>query len=191
MARAVRQNIPAGKISLTYDDYCALPNDGRRYEILEGEFSVTPAPLTWHQEVLRNLVRVLDRYLETHPIGKLLFAPVDVILSRTTVVQPDLVFVRTANYHLVTARAIEGPPDLVVEVLSPSTAETDRVTKAQIYVRSGVLYYWLVDPDGESLQAYERTGEGYQLTVQASSGETFQHPLFPKLSIPLGSIFAR
>ncbi len=191
MARAVRQSIPEGKIILTYEDYCALPNDGKRYEILEGELSVTPAPLIWHQEVLRNLVRVLDRYLEAHPIGKLLFAPVDVILSRTTIVQPDLVFVRTANYHLVTARAIEGPPDLVLEVLSPSTTETDRVTKAQIYARSGVPHYWIVDPEGESLQAYERVGEGYRLSVQARSGEAFQHALFPKLSIHLGSIFAK
>lgn len=190
MSRSLIPQIPEGKILLTYEDYCALPNDGKRYEILEGALSVTPAPLPRHQQVLRNLFRLLDRYLDTHPSGQLLFAPVDVILSDITVVQPDLVFLSNAKTHLITSRGIEGPPDLVVEVLSPSTAELDRVTKAQLYARSGIPHYWLVDPERETVQAYESAGSGYRLAAQAGSRETFEPSLFPELTIRPHEMFA-
>lgn len=190
MGRVASPHIPEGKILLTYTDYCALPNDGKRYELHEGELSVMPAPVPRHQQVLRNLFRLLDRYLETHPRGQLLFAPVDVILGERTVVQPDLVFLSHAKTHLITSRGIEGPPDLVVEVLSPSTAELDRITKAQLYARYGIPHYWLVDPERETFHAYELAGPGYRLSVQVGADEIFAPSLLPELTIRPHEIFA-
>lgn len=133
------QSIPPGKILLTYDDYCLLPNDGNRYEILDGELSVTPAPSTRHQTVLGNLHRLLASHVVASQLGKLFIAPTDLILAPITVVQPDLIFIANDRRHIVTERAIEGSPTLVIEILSPTTHRTDRVTKAQLYTKHNVL----------------------------------------------------
>ena len=112
MSIETRDQPPAGKIVLTYEDYCALPNDGRRYEILDGELSVIPAPETPHQIALMNLAGILRNYVITHRLGRLLPAPTDLLLEKTTVVQPDLLFVAHDRQTIVTRRAVEGPPDL-------------------------------------------------------------------------------
>lgn len=190
MARTRSPSVPEGKILLTDEDYRALPNDGKRYEVLEGELSVAPAPFSLHQQILRNLFRCLDRYLQVYPLGQLLFAPIDLVLSPSTVLQPDLVFVSRGRDHLITSRAIEGPPDFVVEVLSPSTADLDRLTKAQLYARHSIPHYWLVDPEGETVDAYALAGEGYRLESQTKRGEAFQSPLFPGFQLAAADIFA-
>src|SRR5882724_4998757 len=101
---------------LTYEDYQQLPEgDSVRYEILDGELAVTPAPLTRHQRVSRNLLRILDAHVGEGRLGEMLYAPIDVILSDTSVVQPDLLFVAKGRAAIVSPRAIEGPPDLMVE----------------------------------------------------------------------------
>lgn len=141
-------------------------------------------------KILRNLFRCLDRYLEVHPLGQLLFAPIDLVLSPSTVLQPDLVFVSNAQAQLITSRAIEGPPDLVVEVLSPSTADLDRLTKAQLYARHGILHYWLVVPEQVTLEAYVLAGAGYRLASQSNGSDTFPSPLFPALQINPADVFA-
>jgi Uma2 family endonuclease len=125
----------AARVVLNYRDYAALPNDGRRYEIHEGELSVTPAPSPKHQIVSANLVRALDTHVRSRRLGLVLYAPLDIILSDTTVVQPDIVFVATERAGQISERGIEGAPTLVIEILSPSTTETDRHTKLQLYAR--------------------------------------------------------
>jgi Uma2 family endonuclease len=190
MASNFAQSIPAGKIVLTYEDYRNLPNDRNRYEILDGELSVTPAPSIIHQVVLGNLHRILANYIVSKPLGKLLIAPTDVLLTGTTVVQPDLIFLAKDRLHLVTGQAIEGSPTLVVEILSPSTHQTDRVTKAQLYARYGVPQYWLIDPEERTLEAYELTTDHYVLSVRAQNDEGFAPALFPGLSIQLADLWA-
>ncbi len=158
-------HIPKGKIVLTYEDYVVLPNDRNRYEILEGELSVTPAPSTRHQSASANLFKLLSRHIDDRALGKLFYAPIDLILDPTTILQTDLVFVSSARQHIITERAIEGVPDLVAEILSPTTSRTDRVTKAQIYARHNVPAYWIVDPDVESIEIYLLEGEAFRPTV--------------------------
>jgi Uma2 family endonuclease len=184
------QSIPQGKIVLTYDDYCELPNDRNRYEVLDGELSVTPAPTTSHQISLGNLHRILSTHVFATHIGRLLLAPTDVILAATTVVQPDLVFVRNDRSQVVTTRGVEGAPTLVVEILSPTTYRTDRVTKAQLYAKHNVPNYWLIDPDQRTLEAYELVIDHYDLAASTRDAEVFAPSLFPGLSIHLSDLWA-
>jgi Uma2 family endonuclease len=160
MQLAVRP--PAGEIILTYDDYAALPNDGKRYEIIEGDIFMSPAPRTKHQKTIGNLYWILRTYLDSHPIGDLYLSPIDVILSYTNVVQPDLLFLSAKKLHLVSERGIEGPPDLIVEVLSPTTEKTDRITKSRLYAKFEVPHYWLIDPETKQIERFRLSGKHYR-----------------------------
>ena len=181
--------IPEGKIILTYDDYAVLPCDGNRYEILEGELAVTPAPSPKHQTASVNLTVLLTQHIREKDLGKLFHAPVDLILESTAVLQPDLLFVSKARQNLITDRAIEGAPDLVIEILSPTTSRSDRVTKAQIYARHHVAAYWIVDPERETVEVYLLNVESYRLTATLQ-GETPQTaPPFTDLKLAAKDIF--
>jgi len=181
-------HIPAGRILLTYEDYVGLPNDGKRYEILDGELFVTPAPVPLHQRVSRNLERLLDRHVVGGALGEILHAPIDVILSPTTIAQPDILFIR-AGRDIVTRRAVEAPPDLVVEILSPSSLRQDRVTKAALYARFGVPHYWIVDPEARRIDAYELEGGTYRLTAEARGTDVLRSSLFAGLEIALADVW--
>ena len=122
---------------LTYSDYAALPDDGRRYELHHGELSVTPAPGTRHQGAIVNLIGLLLEHVRSRGLGKIFVAPTDCILSNVTVVQPDVLYIATDRLAIISERGIEGPPTLVVEVLSPSTAHLDRDRKMNLYAEHG------------------------------------------------------
>lgn len=190
MVIPIGERPPAGKIILTYDDYVDLPNDRNRYEILDGDLFVTPAPSSRHQLVSRNLQFAIHQFAKQHTLGEIFDAPIDLILAATTVVQPDLVFVSRGRQSVVTDRAIEGVPDLVVEILSPATVKTDRTTKARLYARYGIPHYWIVDPDARSLEAYELAGDAYRLAITVTGESTFSPSLFPGLRIPLADVWA-
>jgi len=142
------------RVRLTYEDYAALPDDGRRYELHEGELSVTPAPGTSHQDIVGNLFVILRGHVNTNRLGKVFVSPVDCILENTTIVQPDVVFVDTARRSVISERGVEGAPTLVVEVISPSTGAIDRRRKLQLYARYAVPYYWIVDPPARTIEAH-------------------------------------
>lgn len=182
-------HIPTGKIVLTYEDYVLLPNDGKRYEILEGELTVTPAPSTKHQTASVNLLVLLSQYIKERDLGKLFHAPIDLILEPTSVLQPDLLFVSKARQSIITERAIEGAPNLVVEILSPTTSRTDRVTKAQIYARHSVPVYWIVDPEREALEIYLLEANGYRLTATLQGKTRMAAPPFTELEIVARDVF--
>lgn len=190
MASTFAQSIPQGKIILTYDDYRLLPNDRNRYEILDGELSVTPAPRTKHQRTSSHLHVILANHIRARHLGDIYAAPTDLILTPTTVVQPDLIFIGNDRRHIVTERAIEGSPTLLIEILSPATHQTDRLTKAQLYARYEVPHYWLVDPDQRTLEAYELARDHYNLVASAQNADVFTPSLFPGLSIQLGDLWA-
>jgi len=116
------------RVRLNYEDYAALPDDGRRYELHEGELSVTPAPGTNHQATLRNLVVILHGHVSARRLGEVFPAPVDCILEDVTIVQPDILFIETARQSVISGRGIEGPPTLVLEIISPSTTGIDSRT---------------------------------------------------------------
>ena len=186
---SIPMRIPEGKIVLTYDDYAAIPNDGKRYEILEGELAVTPAPNLKHQTVSVNLVFLLSRHIRAKGLGSLYHAPVDLILEPTSVLQPDLLFVAKGRQSILTNRAVEGAPDLVVEILSPTTGRNDRVTKAHIYARHKVPAYWIVDPDQETVEVYLLNVDSYRL-VTTLQGETARPvPPFSDLELAAKEIF--
>jgi Uma2 family endonuclease len=169
--------------ALTYRDYEALPADGRRYEIHDGELSVTTAPGSPHQIVSMNLLRVLVGHVPAVTPGLLLHAPLDVILADTTIVQPDIVYVAPDRLERVSGRGIEGAPTLAVEILSPSTRTLDRVTKRQLYARYRVPFLWLVDPDDRIVEAFVLEGDRYGLAVGAAGTVAVDLPPFTGLGL--------
>jgi len=190
MSSTLSQSIPLGKIVLTYDNYCELPNDRNRYEILDGELSVTPAPRTKHQSISSHLHRILANHVVANQLGDVYAAPTDVILAPTSVVQPDLIFIGNDRGRVVTERGVEGAPTLVFEILSPTTHRTDRETKAQLYAKYGVPHYWLIDPDQQVLEAYELSGDQYNLVTRAQDADRFTPSVFPGLSIQISDLWA-
>ena len=190
---------------LTYDDYVGLPDDGRRYEIIGGELEVSPAPAPKHQGVSLNLAVVLHGHVQARGLGTVYYAPIDVILARDSIVQPDLVFVTAGRESIVTARAIEGPPDLAVEILSPWSDQRDRVAKAELYARYGVRHYWIVDPEARTLEMYEpgrdaprrgrrsrggtRRGAKYRLVATHEGATMVRTSLFSDFEIDLGRVW--
>lgn len=190
MSSTSAHSIPQGKIVLTYDEYRDLPNDRNRYEILDGELSVTPAPSTKHQRISGRLYLTLAHHVLANQLGDIYAAPTDLILAPTTVVQPDLIFIANDRRGIVTERAIEGSPTLVVEILSVTTRRTDRQTKAQLYAKHAVPHYWLIDPDQQTFEVFELAGDQYNLVVTAQNAEPFNPTLFSGLAIPLADLWS-
>lgn len=141
---------------LTYDDYLRIPEDGKRHEIVDGRHVVNAAPSPRHQRALVQLTVALFRLVESTGRGKVYVSPIDVLLSPFDVLQPDLIVVLGANAGIVGERNAQGPPDLVVEILSPSTRRYDRKTKRARYDATGVAQYWIVDPDARTVEDWRR-----------------------------------
>ena len=181
--------MPGERVILTYKEYEALPADGRRYEIHDGELSVTPAPSPRHQRSVGALYLMLAQHVNSRGLGEVFLSPIDCILSDISIVQPDLVYLDTGRGSLVSSRGIEGPPTLVVEILSPSTTEIDRSTKRPLYARHGVPYYWIVDPEARTIEGYILVERGYQLAARAAGPEAVSLPPFPDLAFVPASLW--
>jgi Uma2 family endonuclease len=177
------------RVILTYKDYEVLPADGRRYELYDGELSVTPAPTPQHQRISGILYVTVWQHVNSRSLGEVFFAPIDCILGETTVVQPDLVYLDNGRLSIVSARGLEGAPTLVVEILSPTTTLIDRSTKRQLYARYGVPYYWIVDPEARAIEAYSLAEDGYQLAARASGAEAVSLPPFRDLAFAPASLW--
>lgn len=145
----------------TYDDYAAI-DDGQRYELANGQLELmSPAPSVVHQvislELLKKMVDTCnDEFL-------ILYSPIDLILSPTEVRQPDLVVINRSRLHILTKRGIEGVPDLVVEIMSPSTIRRDKIDKLNVYARSGIPEYWIIEPAARTLEQHILDDNRYQL----------------------------
>ena len=173
---------------LTYHDYLLLPDDGKRYEIIEGDLCTTPAPATRHQIIVGRLLHVLLSYLETNPVGNVLTAPCDVVLSNTDIVQPDVLYVQNNSKAQVTEQNVQGPPDMVVEVLSPGTAARDRNLKRKRYEYFGVQEYWLVDPDLNTFEILALQTRQYVQVCFATRPATCNSALLPGLTLDLSQL---
>jgi len=179
---AARQDMTLPR-RVTYEDYRHFPDDGKRYEILDGEIFMNPAPAPRHQYTSKRLQRVLEDYFEGAR-GCLVFnAPIDVILAPDDVVQPDLVVVPRGPQ--VSARGVEGAPLVLVEILSPSRPEYDRTTKARRYAARGVLHFWIVDPDARTIECYRLEGTAYRLDASGHDQETVTAQGFDGLNLAL------
>jgi len=140
----------------TYSEFARLPTSGStRHEIIDGELVETPAPTSRHQEIVSYLLWRLYDFAREHGLGKVFPAPLDVLFAEGDYLEPDVIFVKDAHTHLITDRGVEGPPDLVVEVLSPSTEARDRGVKLERYRFYGVPEYWVVDPDTRTLEVWD------------------------------------
>jgi Uma2 family endonuclease len=174
---------------LTYADYAALPDDGRRYELIDGELIEMTAPSLWHQIVLANLVYALDAYVRERSLGIVLFAPLDVIFADTSVTEPDLIYIAPNRTDRMAPRGIEGAPTLLVEVLSPSNRGHDRVVKFGLYARYGVPFYWIVDPEGRELHAYRLEEGAYVLAMRATGTAPCSPPPFDDLALVVDDLW--
>lgn len=171
---------------LTYDDYAAIPSDGRIYQIADGEVFVSPSPSPFHQRASKRLQRQLEAYFETAGIAEVFNAPIDLILSPHDITQPDLV---VAPASAITRRGIEALPLLLVEVLSPSTEAFDRQVKARRFAALGVPHYWLLDIDARRLECYRNEGGTMVLAAVAGGVERVDAPDFAGLSIDLAPLW--
>ncbi len=148
---------------LTYADYAALPDDGQRYQLVEGELVMTPSPTRWHQLVIGLIHARLHEFVERHGLGEVLMAPLDVVLDDHNVLQPDVLFVSHQRDAALTDANIQGAPDLCVEARSPGTERLDRLRKLALYARFGVPHYWIVDVRARSIEEYTLGGEVYRV----------------------------
>lgn len=178
----------------TYADYARLPDDGRKYEVMKGVLYMTPAPSSLHQRVAGNLYYALRKFVETGGGGEVLFSPIDVMLPAGlgTPVQPDLLYIAPQRSQIVGPGGIEGAPDLVVEILSPSNRAVDRRDKRQIYAEAGVPEYWIVDTEVRTVEVFvlEET-EHYRLLERYGDGDRVQSRILPTLSVAVDEVIPR
>jgi Uma2 family endonuclease len=161
----------------TYEKYCQLDDD-KRYEIIDGNLLMAPAPTLWHAQWSFNLAVILREHATRRNLGTIFVAPVDVVLDDRNVVQPDIIFVASANKDILHDKAIVGVPDLLVEMISPSSVRRDRYQKKDLYARFGVKEYWIGDPGNESLEVFSLKQNGYESLCSAEQkGKIFSHVL--------------
>jgi Uma2 family endonuclease len=174
-----------------YTDLLHQPEDGRRYEIYDGEVFVVPSPLPLHQIVADNIAELLRGYAQAHG-GIAITSPLDIVFSEYNVLQPDVVFFSAVRRHLVKLReVIRDHPDLVVEVLSPSTQATDRGRKLQAFARFGVPEYWIIDPDAPSIEILKLEAGAYVLVAKAAAEGKALSATLPDLEVPLPAIIPK
>ena len=179
---------PKPKLKFTVQDYMSTP-EGTRYQLLDGEMILAPSPTQKHQTLLANLYRLVFAFVAEANLGRVWFAPLDVVLSNYDVAQPDLMFVSNERAGIVTEANVQGAPDLVVEILSPSTAGYDHGYKRALYARHEVREYWLVDPDAETVEVLVLGEEGLSLHRVFGTGQTLESPLLEGLSLELEDLF--
>ena len=174
----------------TAADYRAMPDDGKRYQLIEGELIVAPAPNTFHQFVQKNVLWILETYIRRNPRGTVLGAPCDVYLDEHNVYQPDILYVTRAHTARIEHDGIHGAPDLIVEILSPSTAGLDRRKRAH-FAAAGTIEFWQIDPALRQLQRFVFAENAAKPVALIDEPETFTSPLFPGLKIATKDIFRR
>lgn len=174
----------------TYEDYLHL-DDGLRYEVLQGVLTMAPAPGLQHQDIVRDLGFLLWGYVRQMGLGKVYSAPVDVVLDRNIVLQPDLLFVATERQDILHPRGIMGAPDLVVEIISPSSLRLDRYGKKELYERFGVREYWIIDPGSRSVEVFVLTRGSYKLGSFASEKGVVHSAVLEGFGVDIGAIIPR
>jgi Uma2 family endonuclease len=181
---------PLARPYITYEELCLLPDDGHRYELFDGEAYMCPSPSFWHQKLLLRLGNLFSTAIGRR--GEVFIAPMDVVLGPATVPQPDLGVI-LAEHTSIIQDVVRGVPDLVLEILSRSTAAMDRGLKKQTYARHGIPEYWIVVPEQEAIEIYrlDRAAGAYRLTETCRRGDRATTPLLPALSVDVTELFAK
>ena len=176
------------KIKFTYEDYCNAPED-KRYELHDGDLILVPSPKEPHQKTSLDLAAELRLFTRRTGIGYIYIAPFDVLFSDTDVVQPDVIFVSNERLEIITPDNIQGAPDLVIEVLSPSTAHRDRTFKRALYARHGVREFWLVDTDAHTIEVLLLGASGYETVGIFGAGQTLTSPTLTGFNLNTDEVF--
>lgn len=175
--------------TLTYDDLVQFPDDGKRRELLDGELIVSASPAVRHQIVAQRMFFALESHVREHGAATVFFAPLDIILSPETVVEPDVFVILDEQRSIITEPNIKGVPALVVEVLS--NPRIDRVRKRQIYARFGVPQYWIADPDSDRIEIHRLADGEYGKPEILELGDTLTYPPLSGFQLSLSDLFAR
>ncbi len=176
------------KAKLTYEDYKNTPED-ERYELIDGELIMAAAPKKAHQRVDMRLGAKFFVHVESNDLGEVFSAPFDVYLTETNVVQPDLLFVSKERLDIITEANVQGAPDLVVEILSPSTASVDWTTKRELYAKHGVKEFWIVAPDARLVWLMLLREDDYDVVGIYGDGQTVTSTVIEGFSVNLSDIF--
>jgi Uma2 family endonuclease len=179
----------ANKVQFTYEDYRHTPDDGKRYEIIDGDLCVSLPPPVNHQVIAGNLLFTLAKFLKLHPIGEVILGPLEVYFSKINIAQPDIIFISKARWHIVKPTKVKGAPDLVIEVPSPGTAKRDRTIKAKMYAQFGVREYWLPKEKTATVEIFRLQDRKLVSVARLGKSDVLTSPLFPGLEIRLSEIF--
>ena len=180
--------IPNPLIKFNYEDYVNTPED-KRYELLDGELVALSSPKKFHQRVSILLGAKLFLFTSEHSLGRIYHAPFDVVLSNIDVVQPDLIFVSNERADIITPANIQGAPDLVVEILSPSTATRDKTFKRSLYARHGITEYWMVDLTEKTITVLRLGERGFEVVDTYGEGEILTSPTLQGFTLNINDIF--
>ena len=172
----------------TYEDYLKIDDDNR-YELIGGKLIVVPSPKTIHQEIVLGIASVMKEFVSKNNLGKVFIAPTDVLLSETEKPQPDILFIPNERLNIVTENNIQGAPDLVVEVLSPSTKKYDKVEKSRMYYLYGVKEFWIVDPDGEVIDVFVPGEKNWNLFQAYNKDGILESSILTGFEVKLKDIF--
>lgn len=176
------------RLKLTYADYLTTPED-KRYELLDGELVMTPAPDELHQRTQADLGFQVMAFVKANGLGRVYNPPTDVVLSDVDVVQPDLLFVSSERTQIITKAGVQGAPDLVVEILSPSTAERDKGYKRALYAQHGVKEYWIVGADAGVITVLLLGDDGYEVAGTFGEGDTLTSPTLEGFRLKVDELF--
>jgi Uma2 family endonuclease len=174
---------------ITRHEYATIPFGAPNYQLIEGDLVMAPSPGSFHQDIAGKLYRLIGNFLDTHPLGRVFIAPLDVHLSDINIFQPDVFFIRKENEAVIEEHGIEGAPDLVIEILSKTTEKYDLGIKRSIYARTGVEEMWIVDPAKRTLALY-RLSENADTPVATHRAEQrLTSALLPGLTIEVSALF--
>jgi Uma2 family endonuclease len=181
----------ASQRKLTYADFLLFPDDGKRHELIDGVHYVTPCPNLSHQELLGRLHLAIGNFLGSRRhLGRVVLSPFDVVMSDHDVVEPDLLFIAGDQQAIITQANVQGPPALVVEILSPSTRRRDLGIKRRLFDAKGVREYWLVDPSGSVSVCRRAADGGFPMVATLTHADCLTTPLLPEFSLPMADLFA-
>ena len=182
---------PQTSTRITYEDFLELPDDGKQYELIEGELVLNPTPITRHQWIAGNIYHAFRNYLDEHDTGKAFMAPLDVVLAEDVVLEPDVMLIRHERSAIIGEKNIQGAPNIVVEVLSDSTRKWDEVVKRKLYERYGVDEYWIVDPVIDVVKIYRRDDTSFVRAAEISteSGGEITSPILPGFALDVNLVF--